>query len=80
MKLTTATNRGGVGKGDRGMTCPKCKSDNLWRDEVDIGVGTQYGPWRCDDCGWYECHEPDARIDWERVTADLHAPELGGES
>ena len=34
------------------MKCPKCGSEHTSRDEVDIGVGIQYGPWRCDDCGW----------------------------
>ena len=33
------------------MNCPKCGSE-CWRDEVDIGVGTQYGPWNCEGCGW----------------------------
>ena len=33
------------------MKCPKCGTE-CWRDEVDIGVGTQYGPWYCDNCGW----------------------------
>lgn len=35
------------------MKCPKCSGQCI-RDEVDIGVGIQYGPWRCDDCGWGE--------------------------
>ncbi len=34
--------------------CPDCGSNALDRDEVDIGVGTQTGPWRCLDCGWEE--------------------------
>ena len=34
--------------------CPDCGSEHCSRDEVDIGVGTMYGPWRCDDCGWSE--------------------------
>lgn len=34
------------------MNCPLCRSEQTWRDEVDIGVGVQYGPWRCNDCGW----------------------------
>ena len=33
------------------MKCPKCGSE-CWRDEVDIEVGIQYGPWNCDNCGW----------------------------
>ena len=36
------------------MKCPECGNEECWRDEVDIGVGTQYGPWRCDECGWME--------------------------
>jgi hypothetical protein len=35
------------------MKCPKCNSECV-RDEVDIGVGTQYGPWVCMECGWRE--------------------------
>ncbi len=54
--------------------CPQCNG-NLWRDEVDIGVGVQYGPWRCEDCAWYEGHEADAATDaeadalWNEVAA-----------
>jgi hypothetical protein len=35
------------------MTCPDCGAE-CDRDEVDIGVGTQYGPWRCRECPWGE--------------------------
>lgn len=38
------------------MKCPKCGGE-CWRDEVDIGVGVQCGPWRCEDCGWGEEEE-----------------------
>ena len=34
--------------------CPQCGGTHLDRDAVDIGVGTQYGPWHCLDCGWRE--------------------------
>ena len=35
--------------------CPACGAP-VDRDEVDIGVGTIYGPRRCaDQCGWAEC-------------------------
>jgi hypothetical protein len=44
-------------RGDNRMTekksCPKC-GKSCDRDEVDIGVGTQYGPWCCNWCGWSE--------------------------
>jgi ribosomal protein S27AE len=33
--------------------CPKCGA-GCERNEVDIGVGVQYGPWSCPDCGWSE--------------------------
>ena len=33
------------------MVCPECEED-CYRDEVDIGVGTIYGPWGCPRCGW----------------------------
>ncbi len=34
--------------------CPKCKCDELHRDEADVGVGIIYGPWGCPQCGWSE--------------------------
>jgi len=36
------------------FTCPRCGSHDGQRDEVDIGVGIQYGPWGCAACGWTE--------------------------
>lgn len=42
---------------DLTMNCPKC-GDNCMRDEVDIGVGTIYGPFGC-QCGWSESEEYD---------------------
>lgn len=36
--------------------CPKC-GKLCDRDEVDIGVGIQYGPWCCNWCGWSEAQE-----------------------
>ena len=35
------------------MKCPRCGGE-CWRDEVDIGVGIQYGPWGCSECHWQE--------------------------
>jgi hypothetical protein len=32
------------------FTCT-CGSTDCWREEVDIGVGTMMGPWRCNACG-----------------------------
>lgn len=37
------------------FTCPACKSHDGVRDDVDIGVGVQYGPWHCQSCHWDEC-------------------------
>lgn len=37
------------------MNCPECGAP-CDRDEVDIGVGVQCGPWGCFDCGWTESH------------------------
>lgn len=34
--------------------CPNCGGKNTERHEVDIGVGVQFGPWYCMDCGWQE--------------------------
>ncbi len=58
------------------MNCPIC-GDNCMRDEVDIGVGTIYGPFGC-QCGWSESAEYDrsngespaniAETDSDRVT------------
>jgi Zn-finger nucleic acid-binding protein len=52
------------------MFCPNCNCSDCWRDEVDIGVGVQYGPWHCPECGWYEGHEVDAVIDAERASVE----------
>ncbi len=58
------------------MTCPQC-NEQCDRDEVDIGVGTMCGPWRCNYCGWYDGHEVDAMIDSDRdAIADLNADDL----
>lgn len=35
------------------MNCPKCGEEDLYRDEVDVGVGIIYGPYGC-MCGWSE--------------------------
>ena len=40
------------------MTCPNCGAE-CDRDEVDNGVGVEYGPWRCPGCGWGESYELD---------------------
>lgn len=34
--------------------CPKCRSKDIDRDSVDIGIGILYGPWGCINCGWSE--------------------------
>ncbi|QWY83271.1 hypothetical protein [Rhizobium phage RHph_X2_25] len=34
--------------------CPRCDEGELYRDSVDVGVGTIYGPWGCPCCGWSE--------------------------
>ena len=34
--------------------CPRCGGCDLYREDVDIGVGTLFGPWGCPDCGWSE--------------------------
>lgn len=38
------------------LTCPQC-GNPCDRDEVDIGVGIQYGPGSCQECGWVEGQE-----------------------
>jgi hypothetical protein len=39
--------------------CPKCNSEEIFRDSVDIGVGVLHGPYGCPDCGWSEDSEYD---------------------
>jgi hypothetical protein len=34
--------------------CPECGSENIWRDEVYVGVGTVCGPYHCNNCDWLE--------------------------
>lgn len=36
--------------------CPVCGAP-CTRDEVDIGVGVQVGPWHCTECDWDEDSE-----------------------
>ena len=55
------------------MKCPEC-GGSCWRDEVDIGVGIQCGPWRCEECGWYEGWRTDAMIDAARDAAPSEIP------
>jgi hypothetical protein len=38
------------GKAVSEFTCT-CGSNDCWREEVDIGVGTIMGPWHCSECG-----------------------------
>ena len=40
------------------MNCPKCNSE-CDRDEVDIDVAVQCGPYGCPSCGWSEWPEYD---------------------
>jgi len=42
----------------REKECPNCQSQ-CDRDEVDVGIGTIYGPWGCYSCGWSESVEYD---------------------
>ena len=39
------------------LMCPDC-GEECDRDEVDVGVGTIYGPWHCIGCGWEPPAEP----------------------
>jgi len=38
--------------------CERC-GEGCHRDEVDIGVGTIYGPYGCPSCGWSDWPEYD---------------------
>lgn len=44
--------------------CPDCGAE-LWREEVDIGVGTMTGPWTCNQCGWVEYGMPLPPVGWK---------------
>lgn len=35
------------------MKCPKC-STQCDHDEIDVGIGTIFGPWGCSGCYWSE--------------------------
>lgn len=39
--------------------CPKCGCEEIYRDEVDIGVGRIAGPYGCPQCGWSQDEEYD---------------------
>lgn len=39
------------------VKCPKCGSGNIFREEVDIGVGVLYGPIHCHACDYDESAE-----------------------
>lgn len=64
--------------------CEKCGS-KCYRDSVDVGVGTIYGPWGCPECRWsesseYDLSEGQTRIDETGWIKDqwggLHNPEI----
>lgn len=43
--------------------CPRCGSTEIYRDDVNIGVGIIYGPYGCPECGWSESEEYDLEFD-----------------
>jgi len=62
--------------------CPKCKTECM-RDDVDVAVGTIYGPWGCPKCRWseddlYDLSAGQSRIDESGWIKDqyggLHSP------
>lgn len=62
-------------------TCPHCKEE-VDRVDVDNGVGIQYGPYGCYNCGWSEYPEYDCRKEWadgkEKEEGDGVVDPLGG--
>lgn len=52
-------------------TCPHSHTESLCREEVDIGVGTMYGPASCENCGWSESNEGADLLDCEEVDEAL---------
>lgn len=55
---------------ERDPRCPRC-GEELYRHEVDIGIGTEYGPWGCNDCGWSIDRRYD-RSDGQSIAAAEH--------
>lgn len=49
------------------MSCPYCKSNDITHDEVDIGVGIQYGPGRCENCHAYQSDDWDGLTDEQKL-------------
>jgi hypothetical protein len=49
--------------------CPKCCAECV-RDEVDIGVGVQVGPWRSPECGYSDMDDAKLRFP-ELFDADI---------
>ncbi len=49
------------------MNCPECGAPCV-RDEVDIGVGVQCGPWGCFDCDWTEGYPIVEHIEYTEPT------------
>lgn len=49
------------------LRCPFCGSTDITRDEVDIGVGIEYGPAGCESCHAYQIN---AFLDEERTAEE----------
>lgn len=41
------------------MNCPKCDSEEVWRESVDVEVGVIHVPYGCEECGWSEDNQYD---------------------
>ena len=59
------------------MKCPKCDCE-CQRDEVDIGVGVQFGPYGCPQCGWSQDPEYDLSEDQSPFTDEGHVKDPYG--
>ena len=60
--------------------CPECGAGCV-REEVDVGIGIQYGPWHCTECPWsqegdYLKMTEDAVIDIDPMEAAIRAKAL----
>jgi len=68
---------------DKRTKCPKCGSDNIYRDEVDVGFGggdmAMCGPYGCEDCAWSEDPKYDFSDGRSRLTDEGHVlDQFGG--
>lgn len=60
------------------MDCPKCGTEDLHRESVDIGVGVMHGPYGCHVCGWSEDDQLDFSDGRSHIDEDGNAMDQYG--